>query len=59
MRAPLTGIYIQGEGFHRVGCEEDFAQLLEEKLGQDAADMFREYIAERDYRIEELEGVIE
>ena len=42
MNVPLTGVYIQGEGFHRIENKEDFAQLLEEKLGQDAADMFKQ-----------------
>lgn len=46
MKVPLTGIYIEGEGFHRVACAEDFAQLLKEKLGQDAADMFEQLMAE-------------
>ena len=44
MRVPLTGIYIQGEGFRRVSCRGDFAQILEEKLGQDAADMFKQLV---------------
>ena len=47
-------IYIGKECF-RVESEKHFAAILEEKLGQDAAELFREYITERDDRIDELE----
>ena len=47
-------IYIGKEGF-RVESEAHFANILEEKLGRDAAELFNEYISERDCRIEELE----
>ena len=42
----LAGIYIEGEGFIRVENEERFARVLEERLGQDAADMFRQLQAQ-------------
>ena len=51
-------IYIDHEGF-RVECEEDFADILEEKLGLEAAELFREYIADRDYRIAQLEESVD
>lgn len=51
-------IYIGRECFHVEG-EKHFATILEEKLGRDAAELFREYITERDDRIEELEEVME
>lgn len=40
----LTGIYIEGEGFIRVENEDRFAEILEERLGRDAADMFRQFM---------------
>ena len=53
-------IYIGQEGF-RVENEEHFARILEEKLGQDAAELFRGYINHYRYGIEEaleaLDGV--
>ena len=47
-------IYIGRECFHVEGPEH-FANILEEKLGHDTAELFREYITERDDRIEALE----
>lgn len=41
-----AGIYIEGEGFRRVENAEHFAEILEEKLGRDAADKFREFLEE-------------
>ena len=38
-------IYIGQECFHVEG-EKHFANILEEKLGRDAAELFREYITE-------------
>lgn len=51
-------IYIGRECFHVEG-EGHFANILEEKLGLDAAELFREYITERDDRIAELEEELE
>ena len=48
-------IYIGRECFHVEGTEH-FARILEEKLGRDAAELFREYLADRDERITELEA---
>lgn len=49
----LSGIYIKGEGFIRVESEERFARILEERLGDDAAVMFRDYISKYHDAIEE------
>lgn len=49
----LTGIYIKGEGFLRVENEERFAQILKERLGDDAAEMFNGYISRYHDAIEE------
>lgn len=53
-------IYIGREGF-RVENEAHFANILEEKLGRDAADLFREYLngyrATIDCALDELERI--
>lgn len=45
-------IYIGKEGF-RVESEEHFGRILEEKLGRDAAELFKEYLNRYHYAIEE------
>ena len=41
----MKKIRIEGEDFLRwVADEKEFAQILEEKLGYEAAELFREYI---------------
>lgn len=45
-------VWIGKEGY-RVEGEEHFARILEEKLGDDAAELFREYIRHYQYGIEE------
>lgn len=49
----MKKIYIEGEGIRWVADEKEFAQILEEKLGYEAADLFREYVNTYHYSIEE------
>lgn len=59
----MKKIYIEGEGLRWVADEKEFAQILEEKLGYEAADLFREYISKYHSAIEEaldaLDNVVE
>lgn len=49
----MKKIFIKGEGIRWVADEREFAQILEEKLGYEAAELFREYISSYRYSAEE------
>lgn len=49
----MKKIYIEGEGLRWVADEKEFALILEEKLGYEAAELFREYINNYHYAIGE------